>query len=301
MVIAGHPLIAKAFLRWLFNKRDERSTKIELEHHQMNGNVVKVKIGNCLAWLTDDYDEKKREEMAESPIIQSMISDLVEFMETTDDSIDLLDRDTWGSYSFARAEDMIWNSIASQAAHQQRVENLVQTAGHLGKTHVEEARRSARAKIHCIYYRDFNAWAKQFVRAEDELRILKALQNNRPTPQFRQHVEGKMRLTLMSEWIDEQHNKIEAAERELDNELLRTIEEEMSRSNKSSALDNERKQQIFASMALQKRNRHANIRNFIDDADGGREPMLAEIAKRGIKYVFVPNPTKRVSDMSKKE
>ena len=29
--------------------------------------------------------------------------------------------------------------------------------------------------------------------------------------------------------------------------------------------------------------------------------MLAEIAKRGIKYEFVPNPTKRVSDMSKKE
>ena len=73
-----------------------------------------------------------------------------------------------------------------------------------------------------------------------------------------------MRLALMSEWIDKQHNKIEAAERELDNTLLKTIEEEMSRSNKSSALDNERKQQIFASMALQKCNRHANIRNFID-------------------------------------
>eukprot|EP00956_Cyclotella_meneghiniana_P028147 scaffold64937_cov68-Cyclotella_meneghiniana.AAC.1 len=90
-----------------------------------------------------------------------------------------------------------------------------------------------------------NAWAKQFVRVEDELRILKALQNNRPTPQFRRRVEGKMRLALMSEWIDEQHNKIEAAERELDNTLLKTIEEEMSRTNKSSPLDNERKQQIF--------------------------------------------------------
>ena len=72
--------------------------------------------------------------MAESPIIQSMLSNLVEFMETTDDSIGLLDRDTWGSYSFAQEEDMIWNSNASRAAHQQRVENLVQTAGHLGKT-----------------------------------------------------------------------------------------------------------------------------------------------------------------------
>ncbi len=90
----------------------------------------------------------------------------------------------------------------------------------------------------------------------------------------------------------------------------------MSQTNKSSALDNERKQKIFASMALQKRNHHANIRNFIDvtpwmngsiilsllqDADGGREPMLAEIAKRGIEYVFVLNPTKQVSTMSKNE
>jgi hypothetical protein len=72
----------------------------------------------------------------------------------------------------------------------------------------------------------------------------------------------------------------------------------------------------FINGAIQKRNRHANIRNFIDvtpwmngsiilslpqDADVSREPMLAEIAKRGIEYVFVPNPTKQVSTMSKKE
>jgi hypothetical protein len=66
----------------------------------------------------------------------------------------------------------------------------------------------------------------------------------------------------MSEWIDEQNDKIDAAERDLDNALLKTIEEEMSRTNKSGALDNERKQKIFVSMALQKRNRHANIRTL---------------------------------------
>ena len=108
----------------------------------MNGKAMKIKISDCLRWLTDDYDETKREEMAESSLIQSMLSDLFEFMETTDNSIDLLDRETWGSYSLSCAEDMIWNTIASRAAHQQRVENLVQMAGHLGKMHVEEARRS---------------------------------------------------------------------------------------------------------------------------------------------------------------
>jgi hypothetical protein len=43
------------------------------------------------------------------------------------------------------------------------------------------------------------------------------------------------------------------------------------------------------------------ILSLLQDADVGREPMLAEIAKRGIEYVFVPNPTKQVSTMSKKE
>jgi hypothetical protein len=54
-----------------------------------------------------------------------------------------------------------------------------------------------------------------------------------------------MRLALMSEWIDKQNDKIDAAERELDNALLKTIEEEMSLTNKSGALDNERKQKYF--------------------------------------------------------
>jgi hypothetical protein len=53
---------------------------------------------------------------------------------------------------------LIWNAVGLRAAHQQRVENLVQMVGHLGKTHVKEARQSARTKIHCIFYRDFNAW-----------------------------------------------------------------------------------------------------------------------------------------------
>eukprot|EP00956_Cyclotella_meneghiniana_P019200 scaffold32730_cov36-Cyclotella_meneghiniana.AAC.2 len=49
------------------------------------------------------------------------------------------------------------------------------------RSHVEEARQSARAKIHCIYYCDFNAWANQFVREEDGLYILEALQDKRPS------------------------------------------------------------------------------------------------------------------------
>ena len=120
----------------------------------------------------------------------------------------------------------------------------------------------------------------------------------------------------MSQWIDQQNEKIEAAEKDLDADLLKTIEEEMSRSNKSSALDNDRKQKIYATMCLQKRNRRANVKNLIDvtpwmngsiilsllqDGDGGRDPMLAEIEKRGIEYVFVPKPKKEYNELSKKD
>jgi hypothetical protein len=71
--------------------------------------------------------------------------------------MDMLDPAKWKNTpyakEFARAEELIWNAIAPRAAHQQRVENLVQIAGHLGKTNVSEARRSARAKIHSLFYR----------------------------------------------------------------------------------------------------------------------------------------------------
>lgn len=43
-----------------------------------------------------------------------------------------------------------------------------------------------------------------------------------------------MRLELMSDWIDEQNVKIEEAERELGSEVMATILDKMSRTNKTS-------------------------------------------------------------------
>jgi hypothetical protein len=51
--------------------------------------------------------------MMSNKLIQDSISDLTEYALTTDETIDLLDLSTWGEYRFHRAEDMIWNSIAS--------------------------------------------------------------------------------------------------------------------------------------------------------------------------------------------
>ena len=73
-----------------------------------------------------------------------------------------------------------------------------------------------------------------------------------------------MRLSLMSEWIDRQNDEIEVAEEDLDAKLLKTIQEELNSSNKSSALDNKQKQQISAKVSTQQHNRHTNIKNLID-------------------------------------
>ena len=81
-------------------------------------------------------------------------------------------------------------------------------------------------------------------------------------------------------------NEIEVAEEDLDAKLLKTIQEELNSSNKSSALDNEQKQQISAKASTQQHNCHTNTKNLIDvtpwmdgsiilsllqDKDGGRD------------------------------
>jgi hypothetical protein len=154
------------------------------------------------------------------------------------------------------------------------------------------------------------------LRQRDELELLEAIRTKQKTLQLRRRVEGKVRLELMSEWIDQQNEKIEEAEKELGSDVMSTIVEEMSRSNKSSTADNERKWQIFKVMSRKQRNRFANSKNLIDvtpqmdgyiilsllqEKDGGRPIVMAEINARQIKYEFVPAPKKRVQDMTKAE
>jgi hypothetical protein len=318
VIIAGHPLIAKAYINWLFGKTETFPNKeTTLDHHNMNGQTIKVNISECLLWLTERADP---DEMLQNSLIQDCILELSEYAESTDDSIDLMDPETWGNYRFDKAYDLIWNAVGSRAAHQQRVENLVQTAGHLGKTHVEEARRSARAKIHCIFYRDFNAWALDIMRKRDEQKILKDLQKQQNQTraqqtkirQIRRRVDGKARLELFSQWIDEQNKEIECAEKELGEETMKTIMKELSQGNKSSKLDNEEKQRLFEMASKQSKSRvmlskhlcdvtpwmeGSIILSFVSQKEGGRPYLMAEIDHRGIKY----KPTKKITDMTKEE
>jgi hypothetical protein len=174
-------------------------------------------------------------------------------------------------------------------------------AGHLGKMHVEEARRSARAKIHCIFYQDFNAWALQIIRKRDKAKLLAALQTNRKVAE------------LMSQWIDEKHNEINKAEANFGDEKMKTILHELSKTNKSSREDNANKLLAFEHATKWGRDRSVMSKHLCDvtpwmeggiilsllsQKDGGREYLMAEINERGIRF---PKSKKKVNQMTKKE
>ena len=175
-------------------------------------------------------------------IIQLIIDDLT-IVADAETVIDLFDRLNWGEHDFSKSVAVIWNEIGPCAAHQQRVENLVQTAGFLGQTHVDESRRSAHVKIHCIFYRDFKIWALDSLRKEAEKKRMKqrasfgvgdernrhhhkpqqSQQSSAQKEQYQQQpiksqtqyklqkVKGKKRLKMLSQWIDEKVDEIEKA------------------------------------------------------------------------------------------
>jgi hypothetical protein len=95
----------------------------------------------------------------------------------------------------------------SRAAHQQPVENLVKTAGHLGKTKEEEVRRLTSVKIDCIFYPDFKTWPLAVLRKKTESENAIKMQQLAQTLQTQQikqtpqKVEGAICLEMMSKWI----------------------------------------------------------------------------------------------------
>lgn len=353
IIIAGHPRIAKAYLRWLFNLEQQFPNEvIELEHHHTGQQQITVNISECLIWLINEainnnnisaganseVTEEVRQQMLENPLLVDLFDDLKQFAEcTADDNIDMLDSKTWEGkpYKFERAEELIWNAIAPRAAHQQRVENLVQTAGHLGKTHVEEERRSARAKIHSIFYRDFKIWALDIMRKEDEEERARqkaeeeterASAANGETQQskkkrkkllhYRRKVDGKKRLELHAKWIDLKLDEIEDSIAFLEEQnpgVTKLVKSEMSLQNKSSRLANEETlDQYNRAATSSKKNRAVESQHLVDitpwmegsvilsylvQKEGARPYILAEIKHRGIKYT----PEKPVKEMTKEE
>jgi hypothetical protein len=210
---------------------------------------------------------------------------------------------------------------------------------------VEEERRSARAKIHSIFYRDYKIWALDIMRKEDErenkeledeekraaaaraeaaeagerdTNISGKTQQNtkkrKPRP-YRRAVEGKKRIELHAQWIDLQCKEMDEAIEFLEARhegIMKTIKEEMRRSNKSSERANDEKLQQYNRAADKQCDRKVQSKNLVDitswmegsvilsylnQKDGARPYILAEIKHRKMKY----KPTKPVKEMTKKE
>jgi hypothetical protein len=236
----------------------------------------------------------------------------------SEESIDIMDESTWGEHDFTRARDLVWNCVGPRTAHQQRVENLVQTAGFLGQTHVEEARRSARAKIHCLFLRDYNSWALEIVRQqtiEKQRKIIERhLQQPQPAqpqtsqlklPKHVRRVEGKQNLELWGEWIDNKLDKIALAEGFLKPEGMKKLRDEIgNKKNKISASENDERLLRYKRAAKSNKDRSVRskhladinpwmdgsiILSYLSGKANAREFVMAEITERKIK---MPKNTK---------
>jgi hypothetical protein len=147
---------------------------------------------------------------------------------------------------FAKAEELIWNAVAPRAAHQQQVENLVQTASHLGKTNLNEVRWSAQAKIHSIFYREFNQWALE-IECKNNAKKAK-LKSNLPQKPLRTKVKGACLFKLKAEYTTKQLDLMDNTINELEKENPNNMKEilsELSKFNKQSEIDNDAKYQKF--------------------------------------------------------
>ena len=313
LILAGHPLIAKAFIRWLFGSNSETpaNQEAELIHHYDGISTPKVNVSKCIIWLTELITEQQKKDMEHDPLISELMAegDLQGYLECAADEVDWLDPATWEGtpYDFSRAEDLIWNAVAPRAAHQQRVENLVQTAGHLGKTNVGEARRSARAKIHSLFYRDFSTHALNIARQADK--------DSGKIKDRRMRLEGSERLIAKCKYTDQLLDKMEASIASLEAanpKFMGTIIADMYLRNKTSAEENRKKLNQFLEASEENEDRHVTSKNVVDvtplmsasvilsyliEDKGARPVVLAELEKRGIEYY---NP-KTEAEMSNAE
>eukprot|EP00956_Cyclotella_meneghiniana_P017275 scaffold27981_cov37-Cyclotella_meneghiniana.AAC.6 len=124
LIAAGHPLIVKWFIQWVFNK-DVAIPSIMIDlYHYAGDQVTKINLRECIEWLVEKVSVEEYDHIQQDPLIQELINELATVAQS-EEEIDLLDPETWGEHDFSRAEAIIWNAIAPRAAHQQRVENPV--------------------------------------------------------------------------------------------------------------------------------------------------------------------------------
>jgi hypothetical protein len=80
----------------------------------------------------------------------------------------------------------------------------------------------------------------------------------------RRCAEGKARLELMSQWIDEKQKEIDEAEVNLGEEKMKTILRELRKTNKSSSEDNANKLKTFERATKRGRDRSVTSKHLCD-------------------------------------
>eukprot|EP00956_Cyclotella_meneghiniana_P026149 scaffold55872_cov78-Cyclotella_meneghiniana.AAC.1 len=206
IIIAGHPMIAKSFLRWVFGQAQSfPDENIVLKHHYLGKNDTIINVKECLTWLTDgafdsfdppnasgDKTAQLKEALMNNRIIQDIIEDLRQFAECEDDEIWALD--------LMRKEDED------------------------ERKHLEDEAR---------------------LRAEQDGEESAAeLHNNTKKPRRRTKVEGKKRLELHAQWIDAKCQEIDDGIAFLESQekgIMADIMAEMCREHKSSRVADDEK------------------------------------------------------------
>jgi hypothetical protein len=99
IVIAGHPTIAKWFLKWVFDDATiPTDLNVELQHHQLNDETPTVNVYDCLNWLTHGFT-LDIEKMQSNSLIQLLMEEITIICEL-EESIDIMDESTWGEHDF---------------------------------------------------------------------------------------------------------------------------------------------------------------------------------------------------------
>jgi hypothetical protein len=96
VVIAGHPTIAKWFLKWVFDDATiPTDLNVELYNHQLKDKTPSVNVYDCLNWLTHGFT-LDREKMQCDSLIQLLMEEITIICDS-DEPIDIIDELCWAS------------------------------------------------------------------------------------------------------------------------------------------------------------------------------------------------------------
>eukprot|EP00956_Cyclotella_meneghiniana_P007228 scaffold9874_cov51-Cyclotella_meneghiniana.AAC.10 len=148
--------------------------------------------------------------------------------------------------------------------------------------------QNARAKIHCIFYRDFKTWSSAIVRQRKKRRWPRWMQRNKSKNRRR-------RLGNNASSESRSRGRREAALEELGEEAIKAIVAKLSKENKSSAVEQDKAIQQFKRASKSNKNRTVSsvhladmtpwmegaiILSYLTATNNSKEFIIAELEQR---------------------